>query len=101
MDGRPRSTCLDDGNGDEVGEWSEPAPTCVKNFCDPTRPKDPENGYKVCTDANNLGSVCEFACDPYHKRVGPLYSRCQKERRGNLNWSNGPPKCERKGFIKL
>lgn len=65
----------------------------LENFCDPAKPKDPINGSKVCDDSNNLGSTCEFVCDDYHRRKGPLYSKCVKNARGELEWTNPPPEC--------
>ncbi|XP_077972123.1 P-selectin-like [Styela clava] len=93
--------CVDDGDGDNLGEWTEKPKTCTKIKCQPVL-KKPINGTIKCTDKNNLDSVCTFKCNPGYDLVGTtqtlVTSKCGNDFDGNSvgEWSlKTPPKCEK------
>ena len=52
------SVCEDDGDGDDLGVWSEDAPVCIRIRCEPPHIA-PDNGIlRSCSDENYLNSVC-------------------------------------------
>ena len=58
LDGSPESTCVDDGDNDQEGVWTSPAPVCVIITCPPPH-VNPQNGMVSCSDGNIYLSVCE------------------------------------------
>ena len=53
----------------------------------------PENGSKVCSDTDKVGSNCKFECDMYYTRVGSSNSTCI-EVNGQVFWNNPVPVCQ-------
>nr|XP_039253479.1 sushi, von Willebrand factor type A, EGF and pentraxin domain-containing protein 1-like [Styela clava] len=94
--GEPKSACEDDGNGDEDGEWSSPAPSCSPSTCNP-RLTAPGHGSITCTNANTFGSTCSFTCDEGYYMVAnsrtiagnEISSTCGPGRK----WTRAPPTC--------
>ncbi|XP_076818199.1 P-selectin-like [Clavelina lepadiformis] len=93
--GSGTTTCVDDSNDDQFGEWSEPPSLCRANAC-PDPPPAPDNGFIVCGDGPgfSLGSSCEYGCDPFHTRIGPLFTTCVAGSNGERSWNNPPPSCQ-------
>nr|XP_026692445.1 P-selectin isoform X1 [Ciona intestinalis] len=93
MIGSQSITCRDILDADVNGVWSSLPPTCRLITCTEP-PTVPENGFRVCSDVNNIGSVCEFGCDEFYSRNGPLRTTCM-----NVSprpaWDNMAPVCER------
>lgn len=66
----------------------------------------PTDGSVSCTDGNNIGSVCKFACDEGYKMLGKRTSRCfgirskGKRRPRTLvaaRWRSRAPRCRSSG----
>lgn len=94
--GSPSSTCVDDNNGDQYGQWSKPVPRCGLLKCQP-QSSAPTKGDVTCTDGNNGGSVCDYRCDPGYAVVGSPSRTCQDDGDGDEvgAWSAREPSCQR------
>ncbi|CAK8692977.1 unnamed protein product [Clavelina lepadiformis] len=91
--GFENSVCIDDG--DNLGTWSSPAPTCAKKRCNDTL-KAPENGFIVCDDERTIESQCKYSCEPLYEMVGLASTTCV-ESLGTVIWENEtPPTCRLK-----
>uniref|UniRef100_H2ZPL4 VWFA domain-containing protein n=1 Tax=Ciona savignyi TaxID=51511 RepID=H2ZPL4_CIOSA len=92
MNGNSVLTCGEGVPGNVIGAWNSVAPTCQPKRCAPA-PASPTNGVRACTNGNFLNSVCEYGCNDYHTRVGPLYSTCIEQADGSLVFDNPAPVC--------
>nr|XP_026693505.1 sushi, von Willebrand factor type A, EGF and pentraxin domain-containing protein 1 isoform X1 [Ciona intestinalis] len=80
---------------DAIGTWSAPAPICVERSRCSNPPSAPTNGYRVCSDGNYVGSICDYGCDDLYTRVGSQYSTCVELADGSHSFDNPAPTCER------
>uniref|UniRef100_H2Z6L8 Uncharacterized protein n=1 Tax=Ciona savignyi TaxID=51511 RepID=H2Z6L8_CIOSA len=94
--GEPAVTCNDVSGS---GQWSASPPTCQLQQCQPLSP--PANGQINCTNGNELGSLCQFTCDPNYMLTGDPISECVTGANGSPVFDNPPPICERKIIIVL
>ncbi|XP_076818198.1 sushi, von Willebrand factor type A, EGF and pentraxin domain-containing protein 1-like [Clavelina lepadiformis] len=94
LNGAETSTCVDDGDGDAEGVWTNPTPSCVPVICLPPH-SDPEFGLVQCSDLNNLDSICEFSCNPNYYLDGTPESICIDDNNGDQfgEWSSLAPVC--------
>ena len=53
-----------------------------------------ENGFVVCTDTVNPGSVCTFTCLPDYQIVGMNELICDETAQRVAQWSEEPPTCQ-------
>ena len=58
-------------------------------------PDAPENGFKICSDADFLRSECHYWCDDGYKLEGSLITTCENVGGGIDDWSQPAPKCVR------
>uniref|UniRef100_F6YEQ2 Uncharacterized protein n=1 Tax=Ciona intestinalis TaxID=7719 RepID=F6YEQ2_CIOIN len=102
MVGEPITDCLMSGG---VPAWTNVAPVCGRNIknvwgyvkgsrCS-NPPSAPTNGYRVCSDGNYVGSICDYGCDDLYTRVGSQYSTCVELADGSHSFDNPAPTCER------
>ncbi|CAK8697520.1 unnamed protein product [Clavelina lepadiformis] len=87
LDGEEQSMCLDD-NGDPLGSWSAPLPTCNALRCAPSLAA-PDSGSVSCSDSNKIDSICSFTCDEGHSIMGQSQPTCLITQ----NWSSPAPIC--------
>ena len=73
-------------------------------LCEPAY-EAPNYGSVTCTDGNNLGSQCTFACDDGYKLIGEHKSTCDLIWEGFWSvaeWDNSSPHyCIRKSLLCL
>jgi len=91
--GNDVSTCFDDQNGDLNGNWDNPAPVCLLVDC-VNKPADFYQGSVICSDGQNLGSVCTFKCSVNYRLVGPFQSSCVLNPDGTMSFDQPSPVCE-------
>ena len=58
----------------------------------------PTNGGMLCTDSNNLDSVCQFSCNFGFVFVGNEATTCLDDENNDVigQWTSPPPECQRK-----
>ena len=54
-----------------------------------------ENGAVVCSNENNLQSVCAFECDEFFRLKGDPELKCGSPAPGTYEWDLQTPICER------
>ncbi|XP_077969592.1 P-selectin-like [Styela clava] len=92
------SLCRDDGDGDEVGEWTVPEATCSPITCKPAA-SNPSDGYVRCTNRNFHKSTCSYECEDDYDLddTNDLVAlrTCEDSGKGVAEgeWSGKPPTC--------
>nr|XP_039248480.1 sushi, von Willebrand factor type A, EGF and pentraxin domain-containing protein 1-like [Styela clava] len=92
LSGSTSSSCVDD-NGDGVGEWRNPVPTCEPIVC--SWPLSPSvHGSVSCSEENLHGSECEFKCEEGYWLKDSDLLVCEGDgSRKDGKWSRNPPIC--------
>ncbi|XP_078494422.1 von Willebrand factor A domain-containing protein 2-like [Ciona intestinalis] len=85
------STCVEDING--VRTFDNDAPTCTPTKCLAAAPA-PVNGFKICSNENEFGSVCEYGCNIGYRSIGPLIAVCGRTADGTLRFNDTAPICQ-------
>ncbi|XP_039252424.2 E-selectin-like [Styela clava] len=86
-----RCCCLRDGcNSRTLDCLRHVVPQCDE------KPSVPINGFVICSDATNIGSVCTFGCEEGYVIMGPTTITCinVQQNGGSPVWSQGPPICK-------
>lgn len=60
--------------------------------CNPEELRSPANGDYMCSDDNDIGSVCTFYCNDKYDLVGTKNMVCMGTQSG-AKWSSPPPSC--------
>jgi len=92
--GSSSRVCENDSDGDALGEWSQPEPTCEPIICLPPH-TELLNGDVSCTNSNNFESICTFTCNPGFELEGAPIVSCGDDGDGDTlgEWSDSPPVC--------
>uniref|UniRef100_F6ZX95 VWFA domain-containing protein n=5 Tax=Ciona intestinalis TaxID=7719 RepID=F6ZX95_CIOIN len=85
------TTCVEDING--VRTFDNDAPTCTPTKCPAAAPA-PVNGFKICSNENEFGSVCEYGCNIGYRSIGPLIAVCGRTADGTLRFNDTAPICQ-------
>jgi len=91
--GNKVSICYDDQDGDLKGSWNYPAPVCKLVDC-VNKPADIWQGSVICSDGQNLGSVCTFKCSVNYQLEGPVRSSCVLNSDGTMSFDQPSPVCK-------
>ncbi|XP_039254472.2 E-selectin-like [Styela clava] len=72
------------------GGWDGPTPEC-KPRCSKLQ-ENFRNGNRVCDGEDNVGSTCEYSCNPGFEMIGSATSKCVQRGKKAI-WSPRAPTC--------
>ncbi|XP_064625977.1 sushi, von Willebrand factor type A, EGF and pentraxin domain-containing protein 1-like [Lineus longissimus] len=92
LEGKGRSTCVEDQPDNVKGSWADPTPVCTAITCDPP---SLTNGQVSVPKPAHLGSAVSYQCDTGYVLEGKGSSTCVEVGTGNVkgSWADPAPVC--------